>query len=40
MLVGQGAEVSTMSAADTSKFVETERKSWQALVTRTGLKLE
>lgn len=40
MLVSQGAEVSTMSAPDASKFFETERKNWAALVTRTGLKLD
>jgi tripartite-type tricarboxylate transporter receptor subunit TctC len=40
MLVGQGAEVSTMSTAEISKFFDTERKSWSSLVTRTGLKLE
>lgn len=40
MLVGQGAEVSTMNPADMGKFFETERKSWQGLVTRTGMKPE
>lgn len=40
MLVGQGAEVSTMSVPEIAKFFETERKSWGALVTRTGLKLD
>ena len=40
MLVGQGAEVSTMNPADLGKFFEAERKNWAGLVTRTGLKME
>jgi tripartite-type tricarboxylate transporter receptor subunit TctC len=40
MLVGQGAEVSTMAPADATKFFEAERKQWHGLVTRTGMKLD
>ena len=40
MLVGQGAEVSTMNPTEMGNFFATERRNWQALVTRTGLKAE
>jgi tripartite-type tricarboxylate transporter receptor subunit TctC len=39
-LVAQGAEVSTMPPAEITKFVDVERKHWQAVVTKAGLKLE
>lgn len=40
MLVGQGAEVSTMNVPEMAKFIDNERKTWDALVKRTGLKIE
>ena len=39
-LVAQGAEVSTMPPAELTKFVDTEIRHWQAVVTKAGLKLE
>lgn len=39
-LVAQGAEVSTMAPAEITKFVDTEIKHWQAVVSKAGLKLE
>lgn len=39
-LVAQGAEVSTMAPAEITRFVEVERKHWQAVVTKAGLKLD
>ncbi len=39
-LVSQGAEVSTMAPPEITKFVDTEIKHWQAVVTKAGLKLE
>ncbi|MFC5497879.1 Bug family tripartite tricarboxylate transporter substrate binding protein [Caenimonas terrae] len=39
-LVAQGAEVSTMPPAEITRFVDTEIRHWQAVVTKAGLKLE
>ena len=39
-LVAQGAEVSTMPPVEITRFVDTEIKHWQAVVTKAGLKLE
>lgn len=39
-LVAQGAEVSTMTPPEMSKFFEAERKHWAAVVTKAGLKLD
>jgi tripartite-type tricarboxylate transporter receptor subunit TctC len=39
-LVAQGAEVSTMSAPDITRFVQVEIKHWGAVVAKAGLKLE
>ena len=39
-LVGQGAEVSTMAAADFSRWFEAERKTWAGVVATSGVKLD
>jgi tripartite-type tricarboxylate transporter receptor subunit TctC len=39
-LVAQGAEVSTMAPPEMSRFFETERKGWAAVVAKAGLKLD
>ncbi len=39
-LVAQGAEVSTMSPADMSRWFDAERKSMAAVVTKAGIKLD
>ncbi len=39
-LTGQGAEVVTMSPAETDQFIATERKRWQKVVQDAGLKLD
>jgi len=39
-LSGQGAEVNSMSPADFGPFFERERKSWAAVVAKSGVKLD
>ena len=39
-LVAQGADISTMTSAEMSRFFETERKGWAAVVAKAGLKLD
>ena len=39
-LVAQGAEVSTMTPPEMSRFFETERKGWAVVVAKAGLKLD
>lgn len=38
-LVAQGADISTMNPTEMTRFFETERKSWAAVVAKAGLKL-
>lgn len=39
-LIAQGADISTMPPAEMSRFFETERKGWAAVVAKAGLKLD
>ena len=39
-LTGQGAEVVTMTPAETARFISTERQRWQKVVQEVGLKLD
>ena len=39
-LIAQGADISTMPPAEMTRFFETERKSWAAVVAKAGLKLD
>lgn len=39
-LTAQGAEVNTMTPAEFSNFIETDRKRWEAVVRKVGLKMD
>ena len=39
-LVAQGAEVNTMTPAETAAFFEKERKHWAEVVTQGGVKID